>query len=402
MDIDLEETLSNKMKLTVGKNEDFKVLAFSDSHLYGPNDSQASVQIPRAVAIIKTIVDRENPNLVIFNGDNISAVDIQTDDYMRETIAGIVGYIEEKKIPWVHVYGNHDSENGYTRAQQQAVYESFDYCLSKYGPAHIGGVGNYVIPVYAEDGKTIKFAVWGLDSGDYLSEEDKATLPETTGWNDKDFPDVYQNGGYDYIKVDQINWYRSVSKALQEYNNGVVVPGLMAFHIALQESSYAWDVCDQLLHTGEKNESVHASPYNSGLFSAILQRGDIKAIVNGHDHKNTFMVEYRGVKLCQVGKVGISSYYDEKLLGGRVFVFNESDPEDINTYMSFENGVIEGNLGLENGQAQGSLEQGGEGIVYFTANADLVMDQWNFGASSVDTGYVYSRYKKRADTVVFD
>ena len=43
----------------------------------------------------------------------------------------LVGYIEEKQIPWCHVYGNHDHENAVDLAKQQEIYESYEYCISK-------------------------------------------------------------------------------------------------------------------------------------------------------------------------------------------------------------------------------------------------------------------------------
>jgi hypothetical protein len=337
MDINLDEVLNNKMKLTVGDNEDFKVLVLTDLHLYAASNAQMKLKLPVVLATIKKMIDRENPDLIILDGDTILDYtnEISNDNAFYNAIKDVVSLFEQNAIPWVHVYGNHDAEF-FSKERQQAIYESFDYCLSKSGPSYISGIGNYVIPIYAEDGETIKFAVWGLDSGAYLHPGDYQNLPGKPGWDNTTFA-----AGYDYIKVDQINWYQAVSKALQQRNNGVPVPGLMAFHIALQESSYAWDHRDVLPHSGEKNEAICASPFNTGMFSAIVERGDIKAVVNGHDHINTFMVEYRGVKLCQAGKLTALDYHDEAIFGARVFTFNGSNPKEVDTYMSYLDGRIE-------------------------------------------------------------
>ena len=77
------------------------------------------------------------------------------------------------------------------------------------------------------------------------------------------------------------------------------------------------------------------------MFSALVERGDIKAVVNGHDHINTFMVEYKGIKLCQAGKVTTLDYHDETILGARVLTFNGSNPAEVDTYMSYLDGRIE-------------------------------------------------------------
>jgi hypothetical protein len=89
--------------------------------------------------------------------------------------------------------------------------------------------------------------------------------------------------------------------------------------------------------TGEKHENGGFSAINSGLFAAVLERGDVKAIVNGHDHVNDFMVKYHGVMLCYSSTVSTMSYYRENLLGARVFSFSQGEEGPITTYMSYLN-----------------------------------------------------------------
>jgi hypothetical protein len=165
-----------------------------------------------------------------------------------------------------------------------------------------------VIPLYASDSDELKFAFWGLDSGAYMSDADKATLcPNTSTFGG------YSEVKYDYIHGDQIEWYVNTSKLLEEYNNGEKVPGLMAFHIPLQETWTAWENRAGLEHTGEKRDPICASAYNSGLFGAIHTRGDIKAIINGHDHINDFMVSYGGVKLCYSPSFSVNTYNNKDI-----------------------------------------------------------------------------------------
>lgn len=321
----LKKALESKHELRFDNEGNFKVMILADLHL------QASGLPEGMREAIKTLVDRENPNLIIFTGDNIADAAVNSDKILRATLQEAVSYIEEKKIPWMHVFGNHDAEHSYTREQQQAVYESFDYCISKRGDEGLTGVGNYVLPVYGTD-DTVKFAVWGLDSGDYLSAEEKEALFPTGST----FAD-YGGTSYDYIHRDQIEWYVDISKRLQAANDGTPVPGLMAFHIPLQETYTAWANRESLPHTGEKKESVASSAYNSGLFAVLHARGDIKAVVNGHDHVNDFMVEYGGIKLCYSSTISTNTYHDATMLGSRVFVIHEQSPSDIQTYMSYLN-----------------------------------------------------------------
>ena len=159
------------------------------------------------------MVDKIQPNLVILTGDN--TINSSSESRLRDNIQAIVGYIEEKKIPWCHVYGNHDHEGALSNSAQQKIYESFEYCISKDVEA-LSGTGTYVHGVYNKDG-SLGSLVWLIDSGAYV---DKSLYP----------------GYYDYIKQDQIDWYKEASLLIKEYNNGVAVKGMMAFHIPLIEN----------------------------------------------------------------------------------------------------------------------------------------------------------------------
>ncbi len=70
---------------------------------------------------IKSTVDKTNPDLVIFTGDNTLYSD--TEEKLRANIDIIAGYLEEKQIPWCHVYGNHDYENkALSKYDQHQIY----------------------------------------------------------------------------------------------------------------------------------------------------------------------------------------------------------------------------------------------------------------------------------------
>ena len=170
---------------------------------------------------------------MIYTGDN--TINSRDEASARANIDAIVSYVEEKKIPWCHVYGNHDEEYGMSKAKQQAVYESYEYCVSKSGPEDLFGVGNYVLGVYNRDG-SLGSVIYCLDSGAYAS------------------------GGYDYLKDNQVQWYKETSELLQEYNDGQVVKGMMAFHIPLYENRLAYnnrnnkDIVSEW--NGERNEGL--------------------------------------------------------------------------------------------------------------------------------------------------
>ncbi|MBR2346377.1 MAG: metallophosphoesterase family protein [Clostridia bacterium] len=319
----LEHTLESKVRLSFDENGEFRVLVLSDLHMTfeGPDEEMQG--------FIKELIDREDPDLVILNGDNITDERLADSDSLRACLEKAVAYIEEQSIPWMHVYGNHDEDYGYFRGNQQEVYESFDMCISKRGDDNAHGVGNYVIPVYAHDSDDIAFTVWALDSGNYLTYEDKMSLcPNESTYGG------YSKTTYDFIDGSQIEWYVNTSKQLEEYAGGKVC-GMMAFHIPLQEFYTAWVNREAFEYTGDKREDICASAFNSGLFAALHYRNDIKAVVCGHDHINDFMVNYGGIKLCYSSTISNTAYFDENIRGGRVFVIDQDDPSNIDTYMSY-------------------------------------------------------------------
>ena len=130
---DVAELLALKHELRVNEDGSFKVVVLTDVH--GDNTdingtSAASINYQTTIENIKTIVDREQPDLVLFGGDNFWQV--TTEERARECIEYMVSYIEEKQIPWAHVYGNHDDErnigvNSVPKEKQQEIYESFEY-----------------------------------------------------------------------------------------------------------------------------------------------------------------------------------------------------------------------------------------------------------------------------------
>ena len=320
-----EALLESKIRLSCDENGQFKTLIFADVHATGAIDKSVQDNL-------RKLVDEEELNLVIFTGDNAMCTNEET---LREALDSMVGYIEEKEIPWCHVYGNHDQE-GMPKEQLQPIYESYEYCVSKWGDKKLTGVGNYVLPIYEYNSDKISNLVWCLDSGSMMSEEDiEALIPKKcTDFSGIDY-DAW-GGYYDYIHADQIHWYYETSLFFEDYFNRAI-PSIMAFHMPLQEIYYAWTNRQAMENwTGEKNDPVGASPINSGLFTALAQRGDVLATVSGHDHTNTYMVEYKGIMLSY--SLGCSThgyYYNKNTLGSRVFKMNSNNPWELETYVNY-------------------------------------------------------------------
>lgn len=366
----VQDLLYSKHKLTYNEDGSFRVLIIADAHM---NASGDATNVQEVKDRIKMLVDKENPNLVVFTGDN--TIGSSSEEKLRVNIDALVSYIEQKQIPWCHVYGNHDHEGALSNSRQQEIFETYEYCISKTGP-DISGVGNYVHGIYKRDG-SLGSVIYFLDSGAYDS----------------------VNGGYDYIKADQIAWYKESSELLQEYNGGKVVHGMMAFHIPLIENNDAYNNRNNTEivyeYAGDKNEPICASATDTALLETIFERGDIKAIVTGHDHKNDYMYNYYGVKLCSSPNISDLTYYAADLQGSRVFDLNLETITNIPTYVSYlikrvspeDYDLYEGNVTIENFEGEapktGVASLGG-GTIGGTLTLEVVDGKGKDGSSAIE------------------
>jgi hypothetical protein len=325
---------NQKHTLRFDENGEFRVLVFGDVQSGPPAPQKRTLQA------METIVTREDPDLVLFAGDNSLSCGTQT--VLRNYLKAMTGYLEENQIPWAHVYGNHDDEGALSREKQQVVYEEFPYCMSQAGPEDIKGVGNYVIPVYSSDESRTDpiFSVWGMDSGGYVT--DKGLAGRQAVLN-RTMYQGHSGSSYAYMPFTQIRWYYNTSEEIEAYA-GHQVPGMMFFHIPLQEFYEIWLNQEQTGTEGTKQDPVCAGPLNSGMFTAMVERDDIKAVVCGHDHINDYAGEFCGIQLCYASNIGYDTYHDESMMGGRVFVVHEDNPDEIETYMSYISGVNLKNL----------------------------------------------------------
>lgn len=302
----------------------FKIVQFTDTQ----DDEDID---PRTVQLIEKILDEEEPDLVVFTGDNIAG-GCQTAEDVKTAINNFAQPVNDRKIPWLITFGNHDEDStdasGVDKDEQLEIYMSYKYNLNKVGPEGVTGTGNMYKFVMSSTGSTPVFTIWALDSGEYAPDE-------IAGQSLDDYP------GWDWIKNNQIAWYVDTSKAIEREMRGTV-PGFMFFHIPLWEFDTMWDMKDIVNHNviGEKNESVCPGPFNSGLYAALLERGDVKGVFVGHDHVNSYIGNYYGIYLGYAANTGFGTYglsgdERDRLRGARVLELNEDDPENFSTRMVY-------------------------------------------------------------------
>lgn len=318
------DLLTTKQPLRFHPDGNFRIMMFSDIH--GGRGFAAQ----ETHDAIEALIANANPDLVLIAGDICGPgyIHAETEDDVRFVLDAITEPMERRGIPWAHVFGNHDDNYGVPNAVQQPIYESYPHCVSKAGPDDIDGVGNYFLPVFDPDGKDVIFGVWGLDSNHSMPEffEDFG-LPENTRY--------YQacqasSGDYDGPRASQVFWYWQTSKALESHL-GHKVPSLMYMHIPTPEHALVTVHKNKVGFKGYQLEDVASHTLNSGLFSACVQRGDVKAIFCGHEHENQFSANYMGIMLGYDGFLSYHACHNEDIRGCCLFDIKADNPVDIQT-----------------------------------------------------------------------
>lgn len=326
----LQENLYTKKELRF-KNGKFKIFCVSDWHGVVNFDR-------RILRDLGALLDTVKPDLLLVLGDMVWEDAMDSKENMRAFLKPVAQVIESRNIPWAHVFGNHDNDCvGHTDFCQQEVYEEFELNLTKRGPEEIHGTGNFVLPVKSENGEDIVYNIWGLDSHDSLGDfmkEFKLGDPDSKWDRQCVYPTCLHDWGgtNNTLNFDQLMWYWNSSIELEQYA-GHTIPGMLALHMALPEYTIVYKNTAESYYEGTRREGVGCSPLNSGMLNAMVDRGDIKTVMCGHDHINDFTGSFLGIKLCCDAGLNYDGYCADDLRGGRVVEIDENDPWNIKTYM---------------------------------------------------------------------
>lgn len=290
-----------KIPLKFDNNRNFKIVQFTDIH-EGPEKD-------KSISLMNRILDCEKPNMVVLTGDNIDGK-CKTVDDVKKAINNIAGPMENRRIPWAVVFGNHDDEHGMmTKEEMMKLYMSYKCNLSEIGYKTFDRIGNYNILIESSKRKVPKFNIYMIDSGKYA-------------------PSFI--GGYDWIRLTQIYWYRKTALNLKR-NYNRTIPSLMFFHIPLRNFKKAWETG---FIDGERFEEESVAKINLCLFSKVIKTGDVKGIFTGHDHLNNYCAELSDIRLGYAGYMGYGTYGNDDIpRGARVFLINEESPEDFKTWV---------------------------------------------------------------------
>jgi len=246
------------------------------------------------------LLDREHPDFVIHTGDVIFGSPSEAS--AREILAPLA----ERGIPWAVAMGNHDGQFDLNRADLFEVFRSIPGCMNTPADKGIYGHSNDLFILSSDHPER---AFYLFDSGDavILKGEEEIHC-------------------YDYIRYDQIGWYRAESGRLAAGNGGKPLPSMAFFHIPLRELEEGLAAPEHEL-IGTNGEPPCPSRLNSGLLAQMREMGDVEAIVNGHDHDCDYVLRYGQMFYIYGRFSGCDTVYNHlKPSGGRVFEFTSGEP----------------------------------------------------------------------------
>jgi len=279
------------------RNGKFKILQLTDLHL----DTLEDIQ--RATAMTHNLITWEDPDFVMLTGDLITSK-LGGKEFYESHWKQYTQVLLERKVPWALALGNHDVEGSISPAEIMLLDSSAALSYSQLSPDSSLGFSTYKIPIYKD--QELKRVIWVFDSGQEVTHKGVT--------------------GYSNVSVEAVKWYQETSEGVE---------GVGFVHIPLPEFL---EVVHERNFKGVAGEPVCCSMINSGLFAAILNKGDIKGVFVGHDHLNDFLGELYGVKLGY-GRVsnGIEDYRGLKRGCRVICLFEEGD---LDTYIVEHNRTL--------------------------------------------------------------
>lgn len=279
--------------LKFNKDKKFKIVQFTDLHVKY-QDPRSDIAFER----MNEVLDAENPDLVIFTGDIIYSSPAEAN------LRNVLKVVSDRKIPFAVTFGNHDHEQGMTNDELFQIIKTIPYNITVDEVEQLSGVGNCALDVKSSDGSKNAAVLYCIDSHYY------STMPDVKG--------------YDYIKSDQIEWYKQRSAGYTCENGGKPLPSLAFFHIPLPEYNEAASYENAPIY-GIRREKACSPELNSGMFTAMKEQGDVMGVFVGHDHDNDYATYWKGIMLAYGRFTGGPTEYIHIPNGARVIEMTEGD-----------------------------------------------------------------------------
>lgn len=314
-------------------------------------DIQDGAKIAKdTVSLLAASVDATRPDLVVFSGNQIagfgpdfagsfkkrrwskepisrSALD-KTRKLVRGAIAQFVAPFEERKVPWVVTYGNHDFQCGLDNEELEAIYREFPGCVN------------------AADTLLPDQAIYTCEPGTLaLPVRDVSDTRNVLGLVIVNSGDYARGGGFGAPSARALDFLRRVPSLLSDSGGeaasgasssppdasaNALVRSMVFQHMPLPEyyhvlkpvpsnTAYAMqgyrDHADTYYILDEERtqpggylgEGI-SCPDRSEEFAVLRQDDGYFAVAAGHDHRNGFVGDYQGLMLIATPTCGFNTY----------------------------------------------------------------------------------------------
>ena len=193
-------------------NNGFRILSSTDFHFGDDNKLRF-----KCMDMFMKHIKATSPDLVVLTGDIIQS------KFQHFDAIQFGQFMEEIGVYWAFVFGNHEAreEKGRFKHLLMTCQTHFPHCLARQGKEDLFGYGNYCINIMKNENELLK-TLFMFDSGrDVIPEYVKShNAPE----------DIVS---YDFIKNNQMDWYKNkVALLTEKYGNA---KSFMYMHIPIKE-----------------------------------------------------------------------------------------------------------------------------------------------------------------------
>lgn len=297
------------------RNGKFRIMQIADTQ------ESAEVAID-TIRFISAALDREKPDLVIFTGDQIKGYSASFQgqkgkENVKKVIKALIAPLEQRGIPFAMTFGNHDSDSALTNNEQFEIYKESPMFVYADG-ASDDDKATYCLEVKDGDGK-VRRLIYLFDS------HSKST-----------------DGSYGAVLPYQLDWYRGIRDSYKTPLPSIVfqhIPTPEYFDVIKRVSRFSkgcvraygnhkneWYVLDPH-NCGPRDfmGETPAAPFvNTGEIDAFLEKKEVEGLFVGHDHNNSFVADYKGIKLGYTQGCGFNVYGPGYNRGFRILDLDEN------------------------------------------------------------------------------
>lgn len=291
--------------LKAGSSGLFRIMQIADAQEIAFTNSDT-------VRFIDSALEYASPDLVVFTGDQVKGygVSMLAGDVRAKTAATINNVLYsliKREISFMFTFGNHDISKKCGHDFQTMIYKNSGLCVQNFVPGD-GGYSpfSYLTVKRADDSPS--FNIYMFDTGKYdgVSESQLDAYRMIRDMNKSPLPAL----AFCHIPPDVIYEKAVVSDKSDK----------RAFKGARSFSSNYYRLPDELYSRGMfMGENFATVGRDDGLVRALCEKGDVKGLYFGHDHNNSFVVNYKGLDLGYTQGCGFDTYGPGLNRGVRIF-----------------------------------------------------------------------------------